>query len=111
MSWDELQSKLEEEFPEEFKIKGDDKPDPKTVLGWVKKYCDAPVVLRELGVIKPSANEQNMSLAIPDNIDSFINIPMNILADLWLNFLIQLCCYNIMRLTMASCINDPQFNN
>jgi hypothetical protein len=111
MSWDELQSKLEKEFPDEFKEIGNDKPDPKTVLDWVKKYPDSPTVLRELGVIEPSTNEKNMSLPIPDNIDYFINIPMNVLADIWFNLSIYICCYQITRLTMASCINDPIFNN
>jgi hypothetical protein len=50
MRWDELQSTLEKEFPGEFKVKGEDKPLPETVLGWVHKYPDAPERLKQLRV-------------------------------------------------------------
>ena len=48
--WDELQSTLEKEFAQEFQIKGQDKPSPETVMGWVRKYPDAPERLRGLRV-------------------------------------------------------------
>jgi len=48
--WHELQSTLEEEFPEEFKVRGQDRPSPETVMDWVRKRPDAPERLKQLRV-------------------------------------------------------------
>ncbi len=55
--WDELQSVLEREFPEEFKKLGQDRPSPETVLEWVHKYPDAPERLRRLGIQQTGPNQ------------------------------------------------------
>ena len=46
--WHELQSTLEKEFPGEFKVKGQDRPSPETVMDWVRKLPDAPERLKQL---------------------------------------------------------------
>jgi len=54
--WHELQSTLEKEFPEEFKVKGQDRPSPETVLEWVRKRPDAPERLRQLRAQQAATN-------------------------------------------------------
>ncbi|MFZ7131345.1 MAG: hypothetical protein ACOWWR_03200 [Eubacteriales bacterium] len=107
--WSELQSTLEQEFPKEFKIKGEDRPNPKTVLDWVEKYDDVPVALKKLNVVDSSISKQTIPLKMSNN-TSFI-IPEYLFSTLILIFSINMCCSNIVALTMASCINDPMFNN
>jgi hypothetical protein len=55
--WDELQSTLEKEFPGEFKMKGQDRPSPETVLAWVRRRPDAPERLRQLRVQQAATNQ------------------------------------------------------
>jgi hypothetical protein len=62
--WDELQSVLEKEFPEEFKVKGQDRPSPETVLEWVHKHPDAPERLRHLGVQRTAPDQVMPGLAL-----------------------------------------------
>lgn len=54
--WDELQSTLEKEFSGEFRVKGEDRPSPETVLGWVRKYPDATERLKQLRVQQVAPN-------------------------------------------------------
>lgn len=56
--WHELQDTLEKEFPGEFKVKGQDRPSPETVMDWVRKYPDAPERLKQLRVQEVTAVER-----------------------------------------------------
>jgi hypothetical protein len=56
--WDELQATLEKEFASEIREVGQDKPAPETVIGWARKYPDAPERLRALRVQQVAPNQR-----------------------------------------------------
>lgn len=61
--WDELQTTLEKEFASEIREVGQDKPAPETVIGWARKYPDAPERLRALRVQQAAPNQRAPQVA------------------------------------------------
>ena len=52
IGFQDIQRALEEEFPQEFKQFGEDRPDPDTIKRWVKDESQLPKQLKRIGVIK-----------------------------------------------------------
>jgi hypothetical protein len=105
--WDELQSTLEKEFPGEFKVKGQDRPSPETVMEWVRKRPDAPQRLRDLRVqqVEPGS-WQSRPISNPSAYELMPAMPVSpaTSANPWLSALFQQFVAVMVFALMAYCV-------